>query len=314
MTAGRRPESDWTVSYFGRVYGEVYRRHLLPPERTRQEAEFAKRVLGLTRGGRVLDLAAGFGRHARLLAREYFVVALDRNREYLATARKGLRGAPSRRLAPVAADMRALPFGAAGFDAVLLLFNSFGYFHAEASDDAPAAGISHREVWRLPRVFYERNLVGADHGVYRLGAPGRAAGARAGASASATADPNMVILDGAARVLRPGGGFLMEQPNPRPVLAAVAKHPRRHFSVGRFSVEEEFRYDPARRVLENRTVFRGPDITETAQYRLRLYTRDELVQALRQRGLRVVAVYGGYDGERYRAGDSECILLHAVRR
>jgi SAM-dependent methyltransferase len=249
-----------------------------------------------------------------LLARECFVVALDRNRDYLGMARKGLRGAPSRRLAPVAADMRALPFEAARFDAVLLLFNSFGYFHGEVSGDAPATGISQREVWRLPRVFYERNLVGADFGVYRMGAPGGAADAEAGAGAPATADPNMIVLDGVARVLRPGGGFLMEQPNPGPVLAAVAEHPRRHFSVGRFSVEEEFRYDPTRRVLESRTVFRGPDITETARYLLRLYTRGELVRALRQRGLRVAAVYGDYGGARYRAGESECILLHAVRQ
>jgi SAM-dependent methyltransferase len=307
----REAPDDWTRSYFGRVYGEVYRRHLLPPERARQEAEFATAVLGLESGQRVLDLAAGFGRHARLLARRLAVVALDQNKEYLRTARAGLRGRAARRLMALAADMRTLPFAEAKFDAVLLLFNSFGYFHHESG--RMAGDIPEREMWRLPRVFYERNLVSADHGVYRISAPGGAAGAESSTVRAPAADPNLQVLDEVARVLRRGGQFLMEQPNPGPVVAAVAEHPRRHFSVGRYSVEEEFRYDPARRVLENCTVFRGPEITERAQYMLRLYTRDELARALRARGLRVVATFGDYAGTAYQARDSDCILLHARR-
>ena len=144
----------WTTRYFGPLYGRLYSRYLLPAERTRCEAEFADRMLGLE-GRRVLDLAAGFGRHARLLASRSRVVALDLNREYLRMARKGLSSRTRCNLQLLAADMRRLPFRPGSFDAVLLLFNSFGYFHADGTatrtpDDDPNLGVL-REAARVTR-------------------------------------------------------------------------------------------------------------------------------------------------------------------
>src|SRR4051812_44439273 len=63
-----RQAESWSDRFFGPLCGELYRRHLLDSARTRAEVTFAKKLLRLDRKD-VLDLAAGFGRHARLLAR-----------------------------------------------------------------------------------------------------------------------------------------------------------------------------------------------------------------------------------------------------
>jgi len=79
--------------------------------------------------GRVLDLCCGFGRHSLLFAEAGLdVFGLDLSRDLLAAARE-LPNFESRlagRL--VQADARELPFATRGFDSLVNLFSSFGYF------------------------------------------------------------------------------------------------------------------------------------------------------------------------------------------
>jgi SAM-dependent methyltransferase len=89
-----------------------------------------ERLLDLSPGARVLDIACGFGRIAGpLAARGYDVTGLD----YSATQ---LRLAEERNPGPhyVQADMRHPPEGP--FDAALNLFSSFGYFEDPRDDQA----------------------------------------------------------------------------------------------------------------------------------------------------------------------------------
>lgn len=118
--------ASWTRDFFGPLYADIYGNHLLPPARSRQEAKFARDVLSL-KSSLVLDVASGFGRHARLLAPTNRVHALDNNFEYLQAARLGLRGNAARNLNCACADFRHIPYRNQSFDAALLLFNSFGY-------------------------------------------------------------------------------------------------------------------------------------------------------------------------------------------
>src|SRR5262245_29958927 len=90
----------WAGSFFGPLYAELYSKHLLPADRSKQEADFARMLLNL-KGKRVLDLAAGFGRHARLLARDNRVCAFDLNLNYLQQARRGKAASIRRNLACV---------------------------------------------------------------------------------------------------------------------------------------------------------------------------------------------------------------------
>ncbi len=324
MSQARR---HWTQRFFGPLYGYLYQRHLLPAEQTRREVQFASTLCGLRRKC-VLDLAAGFGRHARLLARSNQVWALDQNRAYLAMAREKLSPRTLKNLRTIQADMRALPFREEVFDAVLLLFNSFGYF---TSAPPPERELRQRELWRLPAVFYERGLVPEDFGVWREAGggtsfhQGRADGAMGGTSSvqkgksevvstSTTQDENFLILEEVARVLRPEGDFLLEVPNPRPLLAAVAEAPRRWLVTNDFEIEEEYTYDRTRALLSNVTRFSVPGRTEWADYHIRLYSRRELEEALRGAGFKICGVYGSYAGERYGASRSPMILLHAQRK
>jgi SAM-dependent methyltransferase len=114
---GARP---WYDEAFEAGYLEVY------PHRDRSAAR--AEVAGLVaRGvrGRVLDLGCGSGRHLEALhARGLEAHGLDRSAALLA------RAAPALRARLVRADFRALPYPARAFDAVLMLFSSFGYFDA----------------------------------------------------------------------------------------------------------------------------------------------------------------------------------------
>lgn len=102
--------------------------HRLYAHRNEEEARpFVERLterLNLPRGSHVLDLACGRGRHARILhTLGYRVTGLDLSARNIAYCKvqetKGLQF--------VQGDMRLLPYQEL-FDAVLLLFTSFGYF------------------------------------------------------------------------------------------------------------------------------------------------------------------------------------------
>jgi len=97
------------------------------------EAERAIRLLALSGGERVLDVACGYGRHAVSLAqRGFHVVGLDLNAYFLGVARE--RGTVAGVSASfVRGDMRLLPFGPF-FDAAVCLGGSFGQFATEDED------------------------------------------------------------------------------------------------------------------------------------------------------------------------------------
>jgi ubiquinone/menaquinone biosynthesis C-methylase UbiE len=300
------PDLDhWCERYFGKLYAELYSQHLLPAQQTRLEAEFARTVLALD-GKRVLDLACGFGRHARLLARRSEVVGVDRNADYLAMAREKLPKPAQRRFFPLRGDMRHLPLRDEAFDAVILLFNSFGYF-VPAPTTAPLE--VQRELWKLPRVFYERGLVGDDFGVYS--SPTSDAPRQTSRATSQDKDENLLVLEEIHRVLRPKGELLLEAPNPRPLIEAVMQSPRRWLMTRHYQIEEEFRYDRRRKVLSNVTRMTVGKRTEVADYHLQLYSRRELEQALRRCGLKVLQVFGSYEGEPYSATTSVSMIFHA---
>ncbi len=113
----------WYQAAFARGYLDVYPHRDLSSAR---DEVFGLVERGLT--GRVLDLGCGYGRHVlALLAAELDVYGLDLSDELLAHSRNVAGG---ERLAGrlVRGDFRYLPFRDGGFDGVVMLFSSFGYF------------------------------------------------------------------------------------------------------------------------------------------------------------------------------------------
>lgn len=118
--------SDWFESWFGEEYVTLY------PHRDAAEAEH---VMELIEGQvpevakfRVLDLACGGGRHAKVLSTRWRTVGLDLSPVLLRLAHKEAPGAEF-----VRGDMRVLPFRRGAFGLVVNLFTSFGYFDDDQS-------------------------------------------------------------------------------------------------------------------------------------------------------------------------------------
>jgi SAM-dependent methyltransferase len=122
----------WTERYYGDLYAASVE-DLLTPTLSALEAEAIGLLLGLGPRDRVLDLACGHGRHARVLApRVGVVVGLERNGEYLRRA----TATPIPPATPlyVRGDVRTLPFASGAFDAAYSWYASLFMF-----DDATNA-------------------------------------------------------------------------------------------------------------------------------------------------------------------------------
>lgn len=164
MTASTASELPWYETAFAELYPLIY------PHRDDASAEVEVEALcaslGADRGGlRVLDVCCGSGRHAAALARRGVRAwGMDLSAHLLSRAvgRKELAGRIVR------GDIRALPF-APGFDLVVNLFTSFGYFGEERENRRALSEMMRvvRPGGRLVldhanRAYVERTLVESD--------------------------------------------------------------------------------------------------------------------------------------------------------
>jgi ubiquinone/menaquinone biosynthesis C-methylase UbiE len=125
--------APWWRTYFDDAYFAMHD-PLFDAARSRREVAGMRELLGLHVGARVLDAPCGWGRHAALLAQAGCdVVGADLSLDLLRRAPTDADGT-----GPVyaAADIRALPFADASFDAVLNVFTSLGLFLDDAEDIA----------------------------------------------------------------------------------------------------------------------------------------------------------------------------------
>jgi ubiquinone/menaquinone biosynthesis C-methylase UbiE len=92
------------------------------------DADLITRLLELTPGQRVLDLACGYGRITERLAQKGAQAAgLDRSPLFIQRAKTNAAD-KNVRVEYVEGDMRALPYEPESFDAAISWFTSFGYY------------------------------------------------------------------------------------------------------------------------------------------------------------------------------------------
>ena len=124
----RRKGRLWWEELFNDDYMRASER--LSEEQLAREVEFIEQSLGIERGGAVLDLACGTGRHAVELARRgYQVVGFDLSLAMLARASDEAQERAAK-LNFVQGDMREMTF-AEQFDGVYCWNTSFGYFEED---------------------------------------------------------------------------------------------------------------------------------------------------------------------------------------
>jgi 2-polyprenyl-3-methyl-5-hydroxy-6-metoxy-1,4-benzoquinol methylase len=120
---------EWFETFFAGLYKEALA-HQFSEQDSRRQARTVRRVLGLRKGARVLDIPCGMGRLALPLARMGLeMTGADLQESYIRRARRDAKRAGAR-IRYLACDMRDIEFDGE-FDAVVNWFTSFGYFSDE---------------------------------------------------------------------------------------------------------------------------------------------------------------------------------------
>jgi ubiquinone/menaquinone biosynthesis C-methylase UbiE len=136
----QQPNLEWWRTTFDEKYVITYQ-DLLTPERTQKEIGFIKQALRLPKSAQILDLACGWGRHAVPLAKQgYQVTGIDFSPYLIGRARKYAKE-EGVRVQFLRKDMRKLAFRH-GFDAVICMFGSFGYFASDADHEQVIKGVN----------------------------------------------------------------------------------------------------------------------------------------------------------------------------
>jgi SAM-dependent methyltransferase len=127
-TGARRKAKLWWEELFNDDYLHAMER--VTDEQIAREVHFIEESLGVERGGALLDLACGTGRHAVELARRgYEVVGFDLSLSMLARAGEDAQERDAK-LNFVQGDMRDMTFDEQ-FDGVYCWNTSFGYFEED---------------------------------------------------------------------------------------------------------------------------------------------------------------------------------------
>jgi SAM-dependent methyltransferase len=135
---------EWWQSFFVPITGEI-----MFSSKTDTSGSEVDQILQMShpkKGGKLLDLACGSGRHSILFSKKGFLTTgLDYSKFYLNDARKASKK-ERQRIDFIQGDMRNIKshFKPNTFDLVVSLYNSFGYFKKRSADSQML-----REVYRV---------------------------------------------------------------------------------------------------------------------------------------------------------------------
>ncbi|MFH1277517.1 MAG: class I SAM-dependent methyltransferase [Candidatus Eisenbacteria bacterium] len=122
-------------------------------------------------------------------------------------------------------------------------------------------------------------------------------------------EENGRVLDETARVLGPGGWFLLDYLNPAGTVERLVPESER--TLDDFRIRETRRYDPERRVLskEIEVLSGGGAVRDRWREEVRLFSVEELERMLLGRGLKIRERFGDYEGGGFHRDSPRLILL-----
>jgi SAM-dependent methyltransferase len=123
----------------------------------------------------------------------------------------------------------------------------------------------------------------------------------------ATERENFRVLEELVRVLRPGGGFLMDLLNRDRAIAALV--PSQTQELGGRPIAIERWFDARTQRLEKRMAWNEDGEERRYSESVRAYRREEVEIGMQWAGLEVTAVYGGFDGGLWTPESERLILV-----
>jgi len=119
---------------------------------------------------------------------------------------------------------------------------------------------------------------------------------------------NQKALNEVAKVLKPGGNFLIDLANRENILKNFKR--RQWFTYGDYIVLEENIFDFFSSRLETKRTYIGKDDSrEISNFSIRLYSLHEMLAMINKAGLSTSAIYGDFDMKQYSVDSRRMIIL-----
>jgi D-alanine-D-alanine ligase len=128
-------DENWWMSIFDDVYLQTDARSVCDDQLTYDEVSFLESGLNISKDWQILDLCGGQGRHALELSRRgFFYITVFDYSDYLLSNGKKKAARENLAVTFVRGDARYIGLQDSGFDFIMLMGSSFGYFIHEGEN------------------------------------------------------------------------------------------------------------------------------------------------------------------------------------
>ena len=124
-------------------------------------------------------------------------------------------------------------------------------------------------------------------------------------------EENSRVLAEVARVVRPGGGFLLDLPDRESTLKSLVPNSQRR--VGELTIEEARSITADGKRVEKQVSLKGPSGEEGYIESVRLFSAEEVTSMLKQEGWGDIRCYGDWNDQPHRSGESPRMIFSARR-
>jgi len=116
------------------------------------------------------------------------------------------------------------------------------------------------------------------------------------------------VISEVFRVLKPGGIFILDLPNPNNFFKNF-KSSQRETSLNGFEIKTMSDFNPATKRWDVKIKRRKEDQFSEKSYGVRIYDKQEITAMLKNLGLLVKQIYGSFNGEIYASESKRMIIL-----